>query len=126
MRINKTLTIAAGTPVNLAVALGLVQAVTAATTPIWANRVFAQMLAGGTGLGYVMDLDAFAAGTQAAVATNGHLTAQLAPATATAPGGAYGDAVAGVGQGGLVDVTKFWIDGAHSGDTVVTSVNLRI
>jgi hypothetical protein len=127
MRINATLTITAGTPINLAVALGVVASAAALATanPIMVNRHFIQMLAGGAGLGYVMDLDAFAVGTQANAATNGHLTAELYPASGQLPGGTYGDGATVLG-GGLADLTKLWIDGSHTGDPVVVSVNLRI
>ena len=128
MRVNAVLTITAGTPINLAVALGIAPngAALAAMKPIPVNRWFAQMLTGGPGLGYVMDLENFAAGTQANAATQGHLIAQLAPASAQAPGGSYGDGIAGIPGGGPADLTKLWIDGNHTGDTMAISVSLRV
>jgi hypothetical protein len=126
MRVNTTITIAAGTPVNIAVALGLVSAVASTTNPIIANRYLLQMLHGGTGRGYVMDMSAFTAGTTPTYSTSGHLSGEMAPASANAPGGSWGDAASGIPSGGPVDLTKLWVDGSHTGDTVVFSGDLRI
>lgn len=127
MRVNATITITAATPINLAVALKLAAASQlAVATPIAANRLLIQMLSGGSGVGYVMDMSAFVAGTAPSHSTSGHLTAQLNAATAGAPGGNYGDGVSGIPAGGAVDVTRLWVDGANSGDTVVVTADLRI
>jgi hypothetical protein len=127
MRINVTITITAGTPINLAVAMGLVPsaAVLATTGPIPANRLLIQMLHGGSGLGYVMDMSAFIAGTVPNHSTSGHLTMELGAASPTAPGQAYGDAVAGMPAGGAIDVTRIWVDGPNSADTLVATADLR-
>jgi hypothetical protein len=129
MRINALISnITSGTPVNLAVALGLVanNAALAAANPILGNRIDVQMGFGATvGVGYYMDLANFAAGTVANKATAGHLTQQLAPGTATVPGATWTDAAAGIGFGAPRDITRIWIDVATSNSPVVVSVDLR-
>lgn len=130
MRINTILsTITSGTPLNLAVALGLVpnNAALATANPILANRVDVQMGFGSTvGVGYYMDLSAFAAGTVANKATAGHLAQQLAPGTASTPGATFTDAPAGVSMGAARDLTKIWIDVATTNSPVIVSVDLKI
>lgn len=112
-RINQTLTITAGTPIQLATKY----------TPI--NRLLIQALTGGTGLVYVMDMSGYLSTVTPNPATSGHLTAQLAPATSTAPGGSYSDATDATPGSGPIDLSRIYIDGAHSGDTVVVSYDLR-
>jgi len=114
-RLNTTITITAGTPINVAVALSA-----QAKVPVKsANRIFVQLDIGGTGNGSVLSgvpvLDTPSA-TNAA-----HLTARLAPATSTAPGGSYAD----VNPQADIDLTKFWIDGSHTGDPVIVSAETR-
>jgi hypothetical protein len=128
MRVNKTLTITAGTPQNLAVALGMVASAAALATanPILANRIDAQMGAGSTGWAYYMDLAALAPGTVASTANAAHVTQQLPVITASMPGLPFTDASAGIGYGGARDITRIWFDVSHTGDTVITSVDLRV
>lgn len=112
-RVNRTITITAGTPVQIA------------TVTTQCNRIFIQMLAGGAGIGYVMDMSAYNPGKVPDSSVSGNLTAQLAPATNTAPGGWYTD-MALPGQGTApIDVSRIWVDGSNSGDTVVVSCDIR-
>lgn len=128
-RNNITLTVVAGTPINVSTGKSSAQmlALGYVTIPrLLVNRVFVQMLLGGTGVGYVMDgiRGITSAAEQwrvpgAAVSTD--LTAQLAPATVTAPGGSYSDTDNDHG----IDLSTFWIDGASNGDTVKISYDTR-
>ena len=115
-RLNTTITITAGTPINVATAL---IAQNKGVPVKSGNRIFVQMDIGGTGYGSVLSgvpvLDT-PSSTNAA-----HLTARLAAATSTAPGGSYGD----VNPQADIDLTKFWIDGSHTGDPVIVSVETR-
>lgn len=130
MRVNLTISnITAGTPVNLAVALGMAanNAALAKANPILANRIDVQMGFGATvGVGYYMDLSALAAGTVANSATSGHLTQELAPGTASAPGAVFTDGSFGVSMGAARDLTKIWIDVATTNAPVIVSVDLRL
>lgn len=120
-RQNLKVTITAGTPVNV----GLLVDPTGA--PVFVDRLFIQMAIGGTGVGYVMDLDAYPPGTvpAAAGATAGQLTAQLTPASAALPGGTYGD-TSSPRDGTGIDLSTLWLDGSHTGDTVIVSFNRRV
>jgi hypothetical protein len=110
-RINQTFTIAAGTPICVGNGTGASQ-----QTPVWAQRVFVQMLPGGTGVGYIMADINF---PRVPAHTNStDLTATLAPASSTAPGGSYSDTSQ---SQGTMDMARFWIDGSHTGDTVAVS-----
>jgi hypothetical protein len=120
LRVNTKYTITAGTPINLAT--GTSSAPSAGNfQPAYATRIFIQMLHGGSGLGYVMD--GIPPGTTPAVSTNGHLTAELAAASLTAPGGSYSDS--DPNPAGGIDIRKLWIDGSNSGDTVSVSVDYK-
>lgn len=121
MRINRTMTVTAGTPQNVAVLLGLDPAF-----PQPARRWTAQALIGGTGAIYVMD-GVRPRGTTPAASTSGQLTAQLAPASATSPGSQYEDAyTADADNQGDIDLSLSWLDGSHDGDTVAVSANINI
>ncbi len=112
-RINREITVTAGTPVNVYTGLA-----TAYVGPaVYVSRIFLQMEHGGTGYGIV--IDGVPAGQVAAAATHG-VTAEMAPATATSPGGTYGDNEPNAGRTGI-DVTLLWVDGSHSGDKILTS-----
>lgn len=125
MRVNASPSITAGTPQCLATALGCLPAApTANTQPIWANRINEQMAEGTAAYGYHMDLANFAAGTVANKATAGHVTAQIQPATTTAPGLPFTDGAPAPGLGGALDITKIWIDVSATA-TVILSVDLR-
>lgn len=129
MRVNSFFTVTAGTPINLAVQLGLVanNAALALANPILANRIDAQMAVGATvGVGYYMDLAALKPGTIANTGTAGHLGMELGPATATVPGPIYVDAPAGVAMGSARDLTKIWIDVSATGAAVLLSADLKV
>ena len=129
MRINASLRVTAGTPQNLAVALGMVanDAALATANPILANRIDAQMAIGATvSVGYYMDLAKFAAGTVASTATAGHVTAQLAAGTATVPGTPFSDAPAGLQMGAARDINKIWVDVGTTNTVMIVSVDLKV
>lgn len=109
-RINATLTIASGTPINLATGTA-----SAAPAPVWASRYFIQMAHGGSGYGKVYD------GVPASRSlTAADITAELAAATAIAPGNAFEDWDKSGDRGGI-DVNEVWIDGSNTGDKVYAS-----
>jgi hypothetical protein len=113
-RYNKILTVTAGTPIQIATV----------STPV--NRVFIQMLAGGSGLGYVMDMSAYKAGTVPVATTSGNLTAQLCASTsATVPGCSYSDTSGAAPGSDAIDLAFLWVDGGNSGDQIVVSWDLR-
>jgi hypothetical protein len=118
-RVNHTITIAAGTPKN-----AVTGGDAADTSPCFATEIFVQMLTGGTGRGIVMDE---IAGVSAGVGrvpsstSDSDVSMELAPATATAPGGAYSRTE----PSGAIDVNQLWIDGSHTGDTVKISFRPR-
>ena len=120
MRQNMTITIAAGTPIN--VVTGTSVAPSYDTPAVYATRVLAQMRHGGSGLGYVMD--GISLGRIPATTNAGDVTAELTPATATAPGGDYSDWE--FNPGGGIDLRRIWIDGGNSGDTVGFSWDLKV
>lgn len=102
VRYNRTITIAAGTPVQIS------------TTSRLARAVFIQMAINGSGYGAVM-AGIYNNRTPSKTAST-DLTAQLAPATAAAPGGSYSDANP-LG----IDLSTIWVDGSNTGDTVIVS-----
>jgi hypothetical protein len=118
MRVNKTFTVGAN---EINVATGLTTAA-ARENSMPAKRVFIQMLMGGSGLGYVMD--GIPWGTVADSTVDGHVTAQLAVATATAPGGSYTDR--SQTPGADIDLSKLWVHGANSGDKIKVSYDLPV
>lgn len=94
---NRKITLTPGTPIQL-------------SSVTWTcDRIFIQMAAGGTGLGYVMLGVPY--GTTPA-STNGAV--QLAPATSTAPGGAFWD------SGPNIDLRKIWVDGTQADTMFIT------
>ncbi len=128
-RINESITVAAGTPLNLATAMTSAQMVTKGygylpQKPV--SQLFIQMKTGGTGRGYVMTgIRGQTSATQLwrvpDAAVSGDLTAELAPATATAPGGSYSDQPVD----GSVDLSQCWVDGSHTGDVITVSYNTK-
>jgi hypothetical protein len=77
------------------------------------NMILIQMQHGGSGLGYVMDGIPITI-TAPLPTTAGQLTAELAPATSTAPGGGYSNT-------GRSDLQKTWVHGSNAGDTVIVT-----
>ncbi len=119
-RFNLLLTITAGTPIRLS---DSATDGTQKTQPLYVNELIIQMASGGSGLGYVMA--GVKPGTTPNKATAGTVSAQLTAATAGAPGGTYSDAADPRGGGGI-DLSKIWIDGDHTADTVVVSWDSRV
>ncbi len=119
MRITGLVTIASGTPVNVATALGL-----DAKEPQWASRWVAQALHGGSGL--ITVFDGFKPrGTVPVLNTSTGI--EITAATAPAPGGSYSDTFdMDADNQGDIDLSLAWIDGAHTGDTVAVSANKRV
>ena len=108
MRINKQVTVTAGVPVQLF------------DQPIRLNRYMVQMIHGATvGLGYVMAGIA----NRTPAATNAFdLTAELYPATATAPGGAFTDEDEAHGIRG----DQVWLDGAVTGTKILITADIAV
>lgn len=102
VRYNRTITITAGTPIQIS------------TTARLARAIFIQMAIGGSGYGAVMA--GITNGRTPSKTASTDLTAQLAPATATIPGSSYSDANP-LG----IDISTIWVDGSNSGDTVIVS-----
>jgi hypothetical protein len=101
-RFGRIITVTAGTPIRLA------------TVRTIAARIMIQMLSGGTGRGYAMD--GVPEGTTPVALT--WPTVQMAPATATAPGGTYTDTDS---VGSSIDLSRIWVDGSQTGDTMVVT-----
>lgn len=108
-RINQKLTIVAGTPIQLS------------AFHFYVTEIFIQGAASASG-GIIEICAGIPLGTTPAAhcGTAGQLTAQLAAATSTAPGGSYSDSVNGK-QGSGIDLANIWVDGQHSGDVVTVS-----
>lgn len=102
----KKVTVVAGTPVQLS------------TVPLIVSNLSIQMLTGGAGVGYVMP-----GGLQAGVApvANTAPTLQLAPASAASPGGQQ----VFESDSSALDLSKFYVDGANSGDTIGVVYNTK-
>ena len=107
-RYKALITITAGTPIFVA----------SGPTPILADRFFVQALHAGTGRILFFD-DVPLGMTAAQVAAGGDVAIELAPATATAPGGNYADL-------GTIDLRKVAVDGSSSGDTCLFDAHLKI
>ena len=92
------------------------------TPPVWVVNFFVQMKHGGStmGLGYVMT--GIPLNVVPNPATSGQLTAELQPATATAPGGNYSQNQASFGSinAGTVDIFRAWVQ-CSSGDSMILS-----
>lgn len=122
MRIQTIVTINSAVPVNVAVLFRYKSAADQQGQPMVINRIFCQMLPAGTGVGYVMDGIPF--GTTPNPATAGQLTAVLAAASATDPGGSYSDR--GAPNEGFIYGENFWVGGSQTGDKMVVSCDVRV
>ncbi len=102
-RYNRTITVTAGTPIQL-------------STVQHANvrALFIQMAIGGSGYGAVMA--GILNGRVPSKTASTDLTAQLAPSSSTAPGSSYSDS----NEKG-VDLYTIWVDGSNSGDLIIVS-----
>ena len=119
MRTNRTITVAAGTPVNLAT--GGTTALAKGVQPMWVSRVFIQMLVGGSGYGIIYDGVLPGRLPNAAGSASPDVTAHLAASpSAVAPGGSYGDGDQFRDEV-AIDANQIWIDGSHSGDLIAAS-----
>lgn len=111
-RNNRTITVAAGTPVRIS------------SSRLLVRKVFIQMLTvpgGSAGLGYVMA--GIQGGRTPSASASSDLTAQLCAASTTAPGCSYSDQdMVGTAP---IDLSQMWVDGAHTGDTIAVSWELR-
>lgn len=119
MRVNKTITVGAS-PIN--VVTGTSSAPEALSPPVYATRVLAQMATGGSGIGYVLD------GVQvgrvpSSTPDDDDITAELAAADSSGPGGAYSDSAPN-GKEGVIDLRKVWLHGANSGDKIRFSADV--
>lgn len=103
-RVGRIITVAAGTPVQLA------------TSRIIVRRIIIQMqVATSGGVGYVMD--GVQVGTTPVANTNP--TIQLCAGSASSPGCSYSDQPSTVNYD--IDLQRIWVDGAHTGDTITIS-----
>jgi hypothetical protein len=115
-RLNQQITIVAGTPIRLA----------ARSTPV--DRLMIQARhnpSGGNGIIYILDGVSPTKACNAADATQ--LTAELAPGTATSPGGSYSDPQGANGDSppDFTDLAHMCIDGTHSGDIAIVTYYRR-
>lgn len=130
MRINVTITVTAAGAVNVISGLNATTAAGAAPSLFprtMARALLIQMVHGGTGRGYVMD---GIYGVQPAALTSPRIpsaavasdvTAELAPAAATVPGGTYSDSYVLPNGAGGIDISKLWVDGSVPGDLIKVS-----
>lgn len=122
-RINKLITIASGTPTRIWDGATAAPSYEQASPPpaVWVTNFFVQMMHGGSGLGFVMTGIPY--GTTPNYNTAGTVTGELAPASASAPGGSFSQDQSAFGSelAGTVDITRAWVDGASSGDKVIVS-----
>lgn len=125
-RLNKTVTLTPGTPLQLSQIFGYNNTFTSNNfpggAPMIINRVFVQMAIGGTGVGYVMD--GIPKGTIPSHSTASQLTAQIGAASGANPGGSYSDR-SYEKDGGGIDGSQFWVDGSAA-DPMIISVDVRV
>lgn len=104
---NQRITITAGTPVQVSAA------------HIKVHSILIQMRTGGTGRGYILRP---LPGVTPSASNGADLSAELAPATATAPGGAWSDNDdTPFGTRKDIYLDAIWIDGSNSTDTVTVT-----
>ena len=109
MQINKTFTVVAGTPIQVET-----------NDKVLADTILIQMMVGGSGVGYVMD--GILAGRTPSASNDYDLSAQLAPASPTAPGGTWTKENWRHG----IRVSQIWVDGATSGDKIKVSYDQQV
>lgn len=107
-RTNRVITVTAGTPVRLS------------PTHQTVDRIFIQMMTGGSGRGFVMDGIPLTVTPDRTNPT--HLTAELQAATATSPGGNYADQAQG---SSTIDIAMIALDGTQTGDKIIVSYYIR-
>ena len=112
-RQNVTITIASGTPVQ----------VWSQSTPFYVNELLIQPQPGSSaGLVYVMA--GILNGRTPAYTNSTDLSATLCAATSTLPGCTYSDGTLAT-PNASVDLSGIWVDGAHNGDKVVVSYDIK-
>jgi hypothetical protein len=123
MRVNKTFTVGAA-PLNIVTETTTAPVSGEPAIPL--SRLFVQMVHGGSGLGNV--LTGVPRDVQGSASNAAHLTAELAAATASAPGGSYSDAAgSGNGLAGIdLDARGVWVHGGHQGDTIIVSFDVKV
>jgi len=121
MRVNRTFTVTTS-PIN--VFTGTTVAPSASSEPVYASRIEIQMVAGGSGMGYVMS-GIRPIGRTPSNSNDDDVSEQLAKATASAPGGSYEDAAQGSGED-PIDIRTVWVDGANAGDKIKVSYDLKV
>lgn len=107
MQNSLTVSLTSGTPIRLA------------NVPTYARSLIITMLAGGTGRGYVLSCPTDIPAVKSAQT----LIMELAPATATSPGGQFYWDRSGAGSPGI-NVQEFAVDGFHTGDLAQCSWEL--
>jgi hypothetical protein len=118
MRVNRKITVTAGSPVNVATGTDA-----AGPSPVYVRAVCIQMgVAAGGDLGYVMD--GIYGGRIPDIANDSDVTVELAAATSTVPGGIYQDW--SDSRELPIDVNAMWVDGAHTGDPIRTSYDIML
>lgn len=129
MRVNKTFTVTAATPIHLLTGATLGATVKAAgLTAVYASRITFQLREGATGLGYVMmgiyGVDTNGDPRVPASTGLGDLTRVLSiPLAAGQPGGEFTDTASPfLGNSGAdIDLRAIWLDGSHTGDKITVS-----
>jgi hypothetical protein len=101
-----------------------------ANAPFLADRLFIQMLAGGSGMGEIfVDVPVTdPGGTQPAASTLSTVCGQpiqLAPATATSPGGSYTEDPSTDPWSGT-DLRNYAVTGSNAGDQILVVAHLKI
>jgi hypothetical protein len=91
-----------------------------ASSQTLADRLVAQMVAGGSGVGYLLYSNTGGVPSKANAAD---IMSEVAAATPTSAGVPYKDCQPGGGD--CIDVSAYWVDGANSGDTIRVSYNKR-
>lgn len=112
-RANLTVTISAGTPVHI----------WTQSTPFYVNELIIQPQPGSSaGLIYVMM--GIGNGRTPASTNSTDLTATLCAATSTLPGCTYSDGTIAT-PNASIDLSGGWLDGAHTGDKVTVSYDIK-
>lgn len=110
-RENHTFTLNPGTPIQIS------------TQQIFVKRIIIQMgiqPSGGAQFGCIMA--GIRSGYTPSCSNSSDLTAQLAPASTTAPGGSYSDPNGAPGGISVpdIDLSSVWIDGGHADPVIVS------
>ena len=123
MRVNKQITVGAA-PINIiseSIAPCIAQD---GRKPL--SRLFVQMAAGSTGIGYV--LTAVPLGVAGDITNPYHVTAQLSPAVDPGPGSSYTDTASqSNGSAGVeIDARGIWVHSSVAGDKIIVSFDQKV